>query len=179
MLLDSISLKKHRVSTSRDPHTEGVVASETQIHARTEHTNEAPITRLYNEHNRSPAHRHLSLPSLPIRLRRLYTGGQKSKSRPFAKLVRHGPSCSRESQPDLGSGANHAIMLHWKRDLQIAPEMNTGMLHVFKYDFLGRELRSRLPDAAERDCAKFLAERDDAHGVWVFRRCNGEHGAVL
>ena len=40
-------------------------------------------------------------------------------------------------------------------------------------------MRSRFPDAAERDCAKFLAERDDAHGVWVFRRCNGEHGAVL
>ena len=40
-------------------------------------------------------------------------------------------------------------------------------------------MRSRFPDAAERDCAKFLADRDDAHGVWVFRRCNGEHEAVL
>ena len=50
----TILFGNNHTSSSRYPHTEGVVASETQIHARTEHTNEALITRLYNERNRSP-----------------------------------------------------------------------------------------------------------------------------
>ena len=59
------------------------------------------------------------------------------------------------------------------------PQMIPGRRHVLKSTLLSCILRSRAPRRHERDRGLILVERDDAHGVWVFRRCNGEHGAVL
>ena len=104
---------------------------------------------------------------------------QKTKSRRLVMLVRHDTSCSRESSPDLGSVTGHTFMPRVDEIGCRRPQMIPGRRHVLKSTLLSCILRSRAPRRYERDRGRILVERGDAHGMWVFRRCNGEHGAVL